>query len=218
VGLHSIEKRPLGAFDRSSNLLPAPSGLTFRFRRACNSLLGLENDLFRLETQVSTTPERNSGRAGSPCCCSGSSVRSCYGSLTGNSQPRYSNCRHGSPGSSPLGSFTHNRCSTACRNRQLFTPRLFANAVSAVSRTCSSNSVISPSRSARSKTRTRQHQRRLVRQADVRCVIVERPATNVNPYGLVKMCGFAKIGFVFCGRGSQMTKRREHLFCGNSTS
>ena len=128
-GFSTRQKRPLGAFDRSSNLLPAPSGLTLRFRRACMCLLGLENDLFRLETQVSTTLQRNSGPVGTPCCCSDSSARSCCGSLTGNSRPRCSNCRHGSPGSSPLGSSTDDRCYTACRNRQLFTPGLFANAV-----------------------------------------------------------------------------------------
>ena len=112
------------------NLLPAPSGLTFRSHRACMCLLGLENDQFRLETQVSTTLQRNSGPDGTPCCCSDSSARSCCGSLTGNSRLCCSNCRHGSPGSSPLGSSTNNLCNTARRNRQLFTTRLFANAVS----------------------------------------------------------------------------------------
>ena len=129
MGFHSVKK---GRSERSTGhptcyQHQAASG--FDFAEASNSLLELENDLFRLETQVSTTLQRNSGPAGSPCCCSGSSVRSCYGSLTGNSRPRCSNCRHASPGSSPLGSSTDNLCNTACRNRQLFTPRPFANAV-----------------------------------------------------------------------------------------
>ena len=45
------------------SVLPAPSGLTIRFCRASKCLLGLENDLFRLGTQVSTTLQRNSGAA-----------------------------------------------------------------------------------------------------------------------------------------------------------
>ena len=36
---------------RSSNRLPAPNGLGIRFRRSSRNLLGLENDLFRLESQ-----------------------------------------------------------------------------------------------------------------------------------------------------------------------
>ena len=45
--------------------------------------------------------QRNSGPGESRCCSCGSSVRSCCGSPSGNSPRRCSNCRHGSPGSSP---------------------------------------------------------------------------------------------------------------------
>jgi len=90
VGFHSVKK---GRSERSTGhptcyQHQAASG--FDFAEASNSPLELENDLFRLETQVSTTLQRNSGPAGTPCYCSGSSVRSCYGSLTGNSRPRCS--------------------------------------------------------------------------------------------------------------------------------
>jgi hypothetical protein len=109
--------------------------------------------------------QRNSGPGESRCCSCGSSVRSCCGSPPGNSPRRCSNCRHGSPGSSPCGSLTANYCNTDCRNRQLLTPAPLANAVSADRRTCNSVSEISPGRSARASTFTGQRQRCLRHQA-----------------------------------------------------
>ena len=99
--------------------------------------------------------QRNSGPGGSRCCSCGSSVRSCCGSPSGNSPRRCSNCRRGSRGSSPQGSFTANGCNTESRNRQLFTSASFAKAARDVRRACNSRSESKPNRSARWRTRTR---------------------------------------------------------------
>ena len=50
--LGKFKKRPSGAFDRSSDRLPAPNGLGLRFCRTSNGLFELENDLFRPESQT----------------------------------------------------------------------------------------------------------------------------------------------------------------------
>lgn len=50
------KKWPHGAFERSSNRLPTPNGHAFRFRLSRFLSTGLENDLFRLETQVQHSP------------------------------------------------------------------------------------------------------------------------------------------------------------------
>ena len=161
-------KKPRGTFDRFSNQLPAPRDLTVWFRRSNISSTGQENDLFRRETQACEVHhierQRNSGPGGSRCSCCGSSVRSCCGLPSGNSPRRCSNCRREARGSSPYGSFTSVGCNTDWRNRQLLAPAALENAVKATRRCCKFDSLISPSRSARSRTRTRHRQRRLLRR------------------------------------------------------
>ncbi len=50
-GQNAFQKRRSERSTRSSNRLPAPSGLRLRFRRTSRNLFRLENDLFRLESQ-----------------------------------------------------------------------------------------------------------------------------------------------------------------------
>ena len=57
------KKWPHGAFERSSNRLPTPNGHAFRFRLSRFLSTGLENDLFRLETQVHHSPSGIQGHA-----------------------------------------------------------------------------------------------------------------------------------------------------------
>lgn len=154
------KKRPRGAF--GSVIQPA-----YQHQAASVSFSPIESSIrsdwkmicsvwkLRLVTSITIGSQRNSGPGGSRCCSCGSSAGSCCGSPSGNSPRRCSNCRHGSRGSSPQGSFTKRFCNTDCRNRQLLTPAAVANAVRAVSRFCNSNSEINPNRSARSSTRTR---------------------------------------------------------------
>ena len=133
---------PPGAFDPASAGLPAPGG---RFVILSLPVSGCERDGGRFSPMLMVEPSGtvglSCGQYGTRCCCCCWSGCCCCGWRRGSCSRCCSNCRPGSPGSSPMAA-DRNRSMTPSRNLCERTGR--TKAVSAVSRCCSPVSVMSP--------------------------------------------------------------------------
>ena len=144
---------PPGAFDPASAGLPAPDGRFVVLSRLSN---GRERDDGRFSPMLMAVPSDtvglSCGQDATRCCCSCWTGCCCCGSRHGSCPHCCSNCRPGSPGSSPMAA-DRNLSMTPIRNPCERTGR--TNAVSAVSRCWSPVSVIPPDSWSVSNTRNR---------------------------------------------------------------